>query len=254
MSTDTLSPDAPTCSPDARARRRGPPDCASCPSRARSEWCSLGSAALGRLNAAKVPHGYAAGDALYHEGHAFTGLFCIEQGTVLLRRGEGTEAPAVVGLAEPGQTLGHRAYFAGGRHEATARAATACRACFVDKSVLDALLANEPALARRFLARLSADCERAEASLVRATSTSVEARLARLLLELRDHHGRVDDDGNLVLELPLSRRELASFVGARPESISRAIATLAARGAATFAGRRVVVADLDALFDASEQR
>ena len=86
------------------------------------------------------------------------------------------------------------------------------------------------------------------------TLLSVRARLAYLLLELRVRHGQVDADGNIVIDLPLSRQDLASLAGTRPESLSRVIKALEAAGVARFTGRRVVVVDLDVLVDEAERR
>jgi len=53
--------------------------------------------------------------------------------------------------------------------------------------------------------------------------------------------------------LPLSRRDMASAIGTRPESLSRAIRALENAQVASFHGKRVVVHDLDDLLDEVEQ-
>ena len=57
------------------------------------------------------------------------------------------------------------------------------------------------------------------------------------------------DDGVLTLQLPLSRKDVAAVLGARRESIARAIRALEDDGVATFRGRAVRVPDLDTLLD-----
>jgi CRP-like cAMP-binding protein len=63
----------------------------------------------------------------------------------------------------------------------------------------------------------------------------------------------VDDNGNLILKLPLTRRERASTIGTRPKSLSRAIRALERAGSATFKGKRVVIKDRDDLLDEAEK-
>jgi CRP-like cAMP-binding protein len=189
---------------------------------------------------------------LFHEGTPCLGLFCLQRGTVALRRPRASGKPALVSLVEPGQTLGYRAFFSGEHHGVSAVALTECRVCFVDRGTVAQLLERDAGLCWRFLRSLAHDSEHAEDALVRSHSLDLRARLVHLLLSLKAAHGQVDDDGNLVIELPLSREDVASLIGARPESLSRAIRALDSEGIARFVGRKVIVADLDLLIDELE--
>ena len=66
------------------------------------------------------------------------------------------------------------------------------------------------------------------------------------------HYGTVSRDGMVKLELPLSRRDLAAMVGARPESISRAIRRLEDDGIAEFSGRMVTIPEVGRLHEEIE--
>jgi CRP-like cAMP-binding protein len=228
--------------------------CASCDAQQRSEWCCLAAAEVSLLDAAKVPHRYRCGETLFYEGNPCLGLFCLEQGTVALRRRDTFPGAPIIRLVEAGHTLGYREYFSGSRYSVSAHAATECSVCFVEKAVVDRLFSNSPQLRQEFLKRMAVDLAHAEQALLHATLLSVRARIAHVLLELRDRHGQVDAAGNIVIDVPLSRQDLASLVGTRPESLSRAIKALEVAGVAKFTGRRVLVPDLDVLVDEMERR
>ena len=119
---------------------------------------------------------------------------------------------------------------------------------------MDEIKASSPALAEQFLHRMASDIQGADGSRIDFIHLQVRARLAQLLLALRKHHGTVDDSGNLRIKLPMSRRDMASAIGTRPESLSRAIKALQKAGAATFKGKNVIVHDLDDLLDEVETR
>ena len=68
-----------------------------------------------------------------------------------------------------------------------------------------------------------------------------------LLLVLARRHGRPRSDGSRIIDLPLSRRDLASMIGTRHETLSRIIGRLEADGVAMFSGRHVHVPRIDAL-------
>jgi CRP/FNR family transcriptional regulator len=84
---------------------------------------------------------------------------------------------------------------------------------------------------------------------VRALSLPLRARAAHLLLVLKDRSATADEQGRLTIDLPLTRRDLAAMLGARPESLSRLIKAFETEGIARFGAREVVVPDLDVLMD-----
>jgi len=49
-----------------------------------------------------------------------------------------------------------------------------------------------------------------------------------LLLALKDRFATVNDEGDMTIELPLSRQDLAAMIGTRPETIARSIRALEA--------------------------
>ena len=69
---------------------------------------------------------------------------------------------------------------------------------------------------------------------------------------MKDRFGRVEDNGDITIDLPLSRQDIAVMLGTRPETIARAVRSLEDNAIAKFTGRVVSVPDLDALLDALE--
>lgn len=229
------------------ARRRS--SCHTCTSRGSSEWCGLDGAELNLLDQAKVCTTYQPGQQIFHQGHPCLGLYCIEAGTVALRKTDEHGHMVVTRLAHPGDTLGYRSFFAGGPYAASAEALTATRVCFVDRTALRDLLTRNPELAYAFLKHLARDLEAAETGQLHAASRSVRARVAHLLLMLRERFGEVDADGALTIQLPMSRQDMAAMLGTRPETVARTLRSLEEAGVAQFEGRTVVVPDLDLLLD-----
>lgn len=111
------------------------------------------------------------------------------------------------------------------------------------------LLDANPSVGLAFLKHMAKDLDDAEESKLQSSAMSVRARLAHLILVLKDRFGDVNDDGEITIELPLSRQDIAAMLGTRPETIARAVKSLEEADIAQFKGRRVLVADLDALLD-----
>ncbi|MEM6733883.1 MAG: Crp/Fnr family transcriptional regulator, partial [Myxococcota bacterium] len=158
----------------------------------------------------------------------------------------------ILSMAEPGDTLGYRAFFADEAYRASAEALTDARVCFIDRETVRALLERNPKVGQRFLGHIARDVIQSEDQRFLMSTQKVRPRLAHLLLALRDRHASVDDSGRLEFELPYSRQDLAAHLGARPETIARTIKRMDDDGVAQFSGRRVVVDDLDRLLDEVE--
>ena len=114
------------------------------------------------------------------------------------------------------------------------------------------MLDRNPAVSQAFLRHMARDLEDAEEARLKATSLSARAQLAGLLLVLKQRFGTMARDGTLIIELPLSRQDLAAVIGTRPETVARAVRALEQAKVAQFNGRSVVIPDLDALMDAAD--
>ena len=76
---------------------------------------------------------------------------------------------------------------------------------------------------------------------------TVKNRFLNLLMVLYERFGHLNENGESVLELPLSRQDIAALIGASPETISRSITRVQDEGLVRFKGRQVVLQDIDEL-------
>ena len=208
---------------------------------------------LAALRRAGSTESVASGATLFSQGERVKGIACLIEGTVAIHRSHGKEHSTLLRLLDSGSTLGLDGVFGSGIHSNSAVTLTECSVCWIAPEALCDLMAKSPAVIRKVLGRLAFDLQASDEARVNVVHLQVRARLAALLLALRDRHGTVDDFGNLVIRLPLSRRDMASAIGTRPESLSRAIRALENDRVASFHGKRVVVQDLDDLLDEVEQ-
>lgn len=226
--------------------------CFGCQMRVQSEWAALTDDEVGRLNEAKICNVYRPGQVIFYQGNPCLGVYCVESGTVAIRKTDASGNSVLTRLAHEGQTLGYRTYFSGGGYTASAEALTEARICFIDRAAVRKLLDLNPALGFRFLKRIADDLRDAEDARLSAATLPVRTRVAHLLLVLKDRCATVGDDGTLVIELPLARQDIAAMLGTRPETIARTTKALEQDGVAEFRGRHVLVQDLDLLLDEVE--
>jgi len=147
-----------------------------------------------------------------------------------------------VGSGEP---FGAIAALAGSRYPATVEAATDATIAWLPREALFRLLEGDPALARTLVADLAGRVVNLTA--VAATqSLDVPSRLAGYLFQRSLEVGRTTPVG-LVVDLGMSKGDLASALGTVPETLSRALARLRDDGVLEVRARDVVVKDVGAL-------
>ncbi len=238
--------------PDNDGRVATHVSCLSCQVRDGTEWCGLPDDDVRLLNQARVTNVYEPGQIIFYQGNPCLGIHCLESGLVALRKTDARGNSVIARLFHEGQTMGYLAYFADRGYTGTAEALSRTRVCFVDRAVVRTLVEKHPTIGHRFLGRIADNLKEAEDRSLRLLSLPLRAKVAHLLLTLKDRFANAADDGSLILDLPLSRRDVAAMLGARPESLSRALKQLEDAGTARFEGRTVVIPDLDALIDEVE--
>jgi CRP-like cAMP-binding protein len=221
--------------------------CLTCPVRQHSAWQVLSEAEIHLLDRRRKAREYLAGDLVFAAGEPSNGLYCMAAGTVAIRKSDAAGNVIPIRLAYHGDIFGYRGLLLDARRRYSAEAVRASRMCFVDRAVVRSLLDRNPALGRKFLQRIASDLEDAHDNLLRHATLSNRGKFVRLLLMLMNHHGSTAHDGSQYMALPLSRRELASMIGTRQETLSRIIGRLEEDGLARFSGRTVQFTRPDAL-------
>ncbi len=223
--------------------------CLECSFRQGNEWQVLTEEELIRLARAKKCRMYRAGEPIYATGEPSHGIYCIAAGAVAIRKVDAHGNAVLVQLGYPGDTLGYRGLLLDEPRCSSAEALGPSKVCFVDKQLIRSLLEQNAILGLQFLRRVAADLDDAHTKLVQNATFSNRTKFVHLLLVLMNRHSHTATDGSRVIQLPLSRRDLASMIGARHETLSRIISRLEEDGLARFSGRTVHVTRPGSLLD-----
>ena len=219
--------------------------CQSCPVRATTEWADLGAEELALLDRHKIERRYGPGDTLYHQGAPNMGVHCIHSGLVGLRRLDADGNSVLVRLARPGETVGYRSFLRKSAHSLSAEVLAPSHICTIDRSAITTLLAKKADLGFRFLQHGLDDMEEIEERLIQCRTWPARARLLHTLLVFNEREGTRTQSGAHAVDLPVTRRELASIVGTTPEAMSRLVRQVQSDGLVQFEGRHVVIPDID---------
>lgn len=216
--------------------------CEHCGARKDSLFCHLNTQELKQLDKAKTCNTYKKGQVIFNEGNQPMGLFCMQEGKVKIYKTGVGGREQIVRMARPGDFLGYRAFLSGESYSATAMAIADCTICFIDKQTIFNILKNDDKLPWAFMKFLCRELRTAEELVTEMAQKSVRERLAEDLIILSRKYGYDKTDSTL-LNVSLSREELASFVGTATETLIRLLSDMKRENVIDIQGRKIKILD-----------
>jgi CRP/FNR family cyclic AMP-dependent transcriptional regulator len=191
--------------------------------------------------------GWSAGEVLFREGETAGSALVIVSGLVkIYKRGQGGDE-LILALCGPGDLLGEVTAVQGATRSADVAALQDVEAVAVAVADLRGLLTRYPRIALVLLELVLWRLRLADERRLEFASAESLPRVTSRLLELAERFGVGAPDGALVVEMPISQEELASWAAASRESTARALRTLRELGLIETRRKRMVVLDVDRL-------
>lgn len=194
------------------------------------------------------------GEALYRAGEPAEYLFVLAEGRVKVTQPTASGAEVVTDVLVPGDLFGSLTVHGEARYPESAVALTTVCALRIGPAAFRQVLTEHPAVALQVLDDVAVRLERSRTSTSRSASGTVTERVAATLLRLADRVGQRRADGGTLLQLPLTRADLAGMTGSTPESVSRVMSRLVADGVVETGRRWTAVLDRDRLEELSGTR
>lgn len=230
-------------------RRQPVSNCINSQFREAPEWCVLSEVDLKAVEAVAICRAYDVGDVIFNENDPCRGVYFVTSGLVGIRKAGLDGDSTLLKIAYPNETLGYRPLLAGQNHRATAEILKPGVICFIKAATVLPMIEHNPALGLNFLQRATRELGDAEERFHKTVTLTLRARFAHLLMLWKDRCGCVSDNGKFILELPVSRGDLAAMLGVRRESVSRVIHELEQEGVTHFTDRHVEVTNAEHLID-----
>jgi len=164
--------------------------------------------------------------ALFREGQPARHVFTLMHGTAKLTRLLPDGREQVLGFRFAGDVIG---YTGGETYLFAAELLTPATLCRLERGRFDALMRRLPALERRFLDLCVQELAATQDQLVTVGRRTAEARLAAFLLQLAASR-RLRLETGTVLDMPMTRSDIADFLGLTLETVSRGFTAFRRRG------------------------
>jgi CRP-like cAMP-binding protein len=153
----------------------------------------------------------------------------------------------VVDLLAPGDLFGGMSTHAHATYPETVRALTTTCALRMTVRAFRDVLTEHPPVALRVIDDTTALLAQARRDVTEQSTATVAQRVATTLLRLADTFGQDGVSGDTLIQLPLTRTDLAGMTGSTPESVSRAMSRLRQDGIIDSGRRWTAILDRDRL-------
>lgn len=184
---------------------------------------------------------YPRGHGLFLQGEPAESFFFIISGWIKLYRVTPGGDEVVLRIMTRGESFADAAIFDSGVYPVSAQVAEDARLVVIPALSFLRRLKEEPELAFKMLASLSAHMRFLVQQLEQLKGRTASQRVADFLLQLCD-----GESGEIRIRLPYDKLLIAARLGIRPETFSRALSDLRHVGIRV-QGREVVVPDVDRL-------
>lgn len=185
------------------------------------------------------------GEHLFRAGERDDTLYIIHRGKVRIYHLTDSGKEQLVRILHSGDFTGELAIFQPGQvHENYAEALQRTEVCLIRQKDLQQYLTEYPEVAIQILAEMSRRLKESEKQIAQVATESVETRIISFLANLVDEDA---GDGPVVV-LPMTKKDLASYLGTTPETISRKLSHLEQLGLIErLPKRKIKIPDLDRL-------
>jgi CRP/FNR family transcriptional regulator, nitrogen oxide reductase regulator len=190
--------------------------------------------------------GYDSGAPIYRAGEDANRLFVLATGTVKLLRATTDGQDVLIDVLAPGDLFGTLSTLGDPAYPETAQALSVACTLSITADDFRLVLQRHPSVALAVLDDLAHRLEQSRQRVTHLSAGTVEQRVAAALLRMVTIVGE-PRNGGVLLQVPLTRADLASMAGTTTESASRAMSRLRSDGIVESGRRWTAVLDVPRL-------
>ncbi|MGB8064882.1 MAG: Crp/Fnr family transcriptional regulator [Candidatus Sulfotelmatobacter sp.] len=196
---------------------------------------------------------YRAGETAYFAGDPAVRLYIVAAGKIKLVQATPDGRSVVLGILVAGDFFGSLSSLGDEKYPDTAVAHTDCCTLTVTARDFKNILCRYPVVAISSLEIVATRLHAMHELVEQLSAHSVEQRIASTLLKLGEQLGEKRGRG-LLIQMPLSRQDLAEMTGTTPETVSRVMSQFRQAGLVRSGRRWVSILDVKGVSDILSSR
>lgn len=204
----------------------------------------LNDTEIGKLNYDKTCQLYKKGSVIYREGTRLTGFYCVTRGILKIYKTGIDGKEQIIRFVKGGDIIAFRSLLSQELACTTAKVIDDAVLCHIPYPTLLFMLQNNWKFSHWMIQILCRELREANDYITDIAQKTVRERLAEVLLLLKDSF---DVDENNVLQIALTREELANMVGTATESVIRLLSEFKQDKLIELKGRKIRFLDIATL-------
>jgi CRP/FNR family transcriptional regulator, anaerobic regulatory protein len=192
---------------------------------------------------------YRKGEFMFQPGDPSGNLLIIHKGRVKMYRVSESGKEQLLRILEPGDFIGDLSLFTNETSDNYAEAMINTEICTIHRTDMQQFLITHPLISIKILEEISKRLNEAEKTIERLSLQDAEKRIASYMVELvKTTVGEDVVTVPLNILLPMSKKDLASYIGTTKETLSRRLSSFQEYGWISLTGQRnITIIDFEAL-------
>lgn len=182
---------------------------------------------------------------IFAPGMPSESIYFIEKGRIRLTRLSPDGRTVILALLGPGDLIGEAAWESG-EHDSYGETLEETRMYQLSRESFENLVRQNPEFGLRLIQVIGIRLKQAQARIEDLVFRQVPSRVARLLVSLAEHHGKVTPNG-IRVEFPLTHQEIADMVGSSRVTVTQVLNKFRTSQWIAIESKRVTIHDLEAL-------
>jgi CRP-like cAMP-binding protein len=211
-----------------------------CLARSDSIFKHLSKEELDLVTFEKTVEQFKRGSVIYRESSRINGCYCIQKGIVKVFKTGIDGKEQIIRFAQAGDIIGFRSVLSSELACTTAEVLDDAYTCYIPSETLVHLVKNNGNFSMELMQITCKELGEANAYITDIAQKTVRERLAEILIHLKKDFGL---DDNKVLQISLTREELANIVGTATESVIRLLSEFKQDQLIELNGRKIKILD-----------
>ena len=192
---------------------------------------------------------YRKGETVFEAGESSDHLLIVHRGQVKIYRLSESGKEQLIRILEPGDFLGELSLFTDETLTSYAEAMKKTEICAIHKSDIKEIILAKPVIALKILETFSKRLNETEKTIERFSSHDAEKRIASYLIDLANTETETASSNEpFEVRLPMSKKDLASYIGMTQETLSRRLSSFQELGWIQQTGQRnLLIVNFDAI-------
>lgn len=218
--------------------------CEQCIVRQLNSFKHLSKEELIRISACKTSTFIKKGEILFDEGDHINGVYCIKEGICKVSKRSENGRNQIISLLNKGEIIGERSLVSDEAANLKAIAISDMQVCFIPKEEVVRDLQENHEFTMSVLKDMADTLKKADNVIVNMAQKTVKQRLAESLLSLKE---KFDVNNDNIINVPLSREDIANIIGTATESAIRLLSEMKKNNVIEFKGKEIKILDQKAL-------